>query len=807
VGRSGVSKRSPVPWLRVEAAEAMNKYEVLGVVGEGAYGVVLKCKNKESDGIVAIKKFKVSDDDEILRKTALREVKLLRLLRHGNIVSLIEAFRRKGKLYLVFEYVEKNLLEVLEEQAQGLDPALVRHYIFQLCQAIHWCHSNEVVHRDIKPENLLIDVARRQLKLCDFGFARLLNNPNEELTDYVATRWYRAPELLLGSTQYSFSVDLWAIGCIMGEITDGQPLFPGESEVDQLYIIQKIVGPLIPSHMDLFLGNSRFAGLKFPDMSRPETLQKKYLATLSKRSLHFMQQVLSMDPAERPTSEEALNHPYFQNMMGKASAAAGPTGGTEEQQFMTAPRITSQHQSMQPHQQQQQHPPLQGHYPIGSGVAEAKLLPQGLPRQTGAGSSYPSAAATAAEEKYGAISGTGAGGLYANQQPYSQFGVAVPPPDLNWAPSGAPLMPFGSEPPGESSLLAQGPGPSPLSHLCPSPFPLSGSPPASRQKSRQKSRAQNRDGAPSDKEKNRDAREREKELAREVERERERQREREILAFREFSTKLPMRRRRNPDDPLPDPQQYSSLTPLHYDPSGPYNDTQNAYLRRQMPPIDHQVSTGSGSGSSRNEMKSREMQRLRAMPPPTQGGGGSGVATGDGYGGPYGMAGPNGIGTPRGRTLLAADPNNQAAYASGGGAFMAQPPKYLQQPQQSPNGPVAGFSMMPSMPENPLANTKALPHINASSYHHHQQQQLPYDPTQDSEAKLPSAAVGYSSQATHQRRSIPDHPNEGTNPPHAAGNARSQVWSLPLSSPLRCLLTPPLFLQKMYAAPISKASR
>ena len=110
----------------------MNKYEVLGIVGEGAYGVVLKCRNKETAEIVAIKKFKESDDDEILRKTTLREVKILRMLRHNNIVSLKEAFKRKAKLYLVFEYVEKNLLEVLEEEPSGLDPEVVRTYIFQL---------------------------------------------------------------------------------------------------------------------------------------------------------------------------------------------------------------------------------------------------------------------------------------------------------------------------------------------------------------------------------------------------------------------------------------------------------------------------------------------------------------------------------------------------------------------------------------------------------------------------------------------------------------------------------------------------
>ncbi|CAM9775986.1 unnamed protein product, partial [Laminaria digitata] len=219
----------------------MNKYEVLGVVGEGAYGVVLRCRNKESGCVVAVKKFKESEDDEIVKKTTLREVKVLRMLRHPNIVCLKEAFRRKGKLYLVFEYVEKNLLEVLEDNPDGLPFEAVRGYIHQLCRAIDWCHHNGVVHRDIKPENLLVNVRSNELKLCDFGFARTLPPPQgnrQELTDYVATRWYRAPELLLGSTRYDPSVDLWAIGCIMGELVDGQPLFPGDSEIDQLYIVQ-----------------------------------------------------------------------------------------------------------------------------------------------------------------------------------------------------------------------------------------------------------------------------------------------------------------------------------------------------------------------------------------------------------------------------------------------------------------------------------------------------------------------------------------------------------------------------------------
>jgi cyclin-dependent kinase-like len=296
----------------------MNKYEVVGVVGEGAYGVVLKCRNKDTGEVVAIKKFKESEDDEIVRKTTLREVKILRMLNQPNIVSLKEAFRRKGKLYLVFEYVEKNLLEVLEEHPGGLDPELVRRYIFQLCLAIEFCHRNDIIHRDIKPENLLVD-PDHSLKLCDFGFARTLSH-NQPLTDYVATRWYRAPELLLGSTKYRKSVDMWAIGCIMGELIDGQPLFPGESEIDQLYIIQKVLGPLTADQNEMFLRNPRFLGLKFPDMSRPETLQRKYVGKLTKRALMFLRGLIQMDPADRLTGTECLQHPYFEGLRAEYEA-------------------------------------------------------------------------------------------------------------------------------------------------------------------------------------------------------------------------------------------------------------------------------------------------------------------------------------------------------------------------------------------------------------------------------------------------------------------------------------------------------
>ncbi|RLN73724.1 hypothetical protein BBJ28_00023262 [Nothophytophthora sp. Chile5] len=302
----------------------MNKYEVLGVIGEGAYGVVLKCRNKETNETVAIKKFKENeDDDPMVRKTTLREVKMLRFLKHGNVVTLKEAFRRKGRLYLVFEYVENNLLEVLEDKPNGVDSELVRCYIFQLCCAIHYCHINNIVHRDIKPENLLVNTSNGEhsLRLCDFGFARSLPNGGNacDLTEYVATRWYRAPELLLGDTKYSKSVDIWAIGCIMGELIEGQPMFPGESEIDQLYLIQKVLGPLQKRHMELFAMNPRFSGLKIPEVKLPETLYRRFSGRVSKVAINFLESTIQQCPENRLTSDECLKHPYFDGLSYSSS--------------------------------------------------------------------------------------------------------------------------------------------------------------------------------------------------------------------------------------------------------------------------------------------------------------------------------------------------------------------------------------------------------------------------------------------------------------------------------------------------------
>ena len=290
-----------------------NKYEVLGVVGEGAYGIVYKCKNKETGKYVAIKKFK-EVGDELVKKTMKRELKMLQRLHHPNVVEFQDAFRRKGNLFLVFEFVDKNLLELLQEHPNGLDPNLIRHLIYQLCKSIKYLHDQNIIHRDIKPENLLI-TDKMESKLCDFGFARLVSETNEKLTDYVATRWYRAPELLLSQGNYGKEVDYWAIGCIMGELVDGNPLFPGENELDQIHCIQKVLGNLTDKQEEMFYSNPIFNGKNLLNVTKPETLEKRYMGKFSKKAISFMKGLLALDPKKRLNGNTVFKHAYFEKLV------------------------------------------------------------------------------------------------------------------------------------------------------------------------------------------------------------------------------------------------------------------------------------------------------------------------------------------------------------------------------------------------------------------------------------------------------------------------------------------------------------
>eukprot|EP00064_Thunnus_orientalis_P018219 superscaffoldBa00004119_g18313 len=263
------------------------------------------CRNKDTGQIVAIKKFVESEDDPIIRKIALREIRMLKQLKHANLVNLIEVFRRKRKLHLVFEYCDHTVLNELDRHPRG----------------------------DVKPENILI-TKHQVIKLCDFGFARILTGPCDYYTDYVATRWYRAPELLVGDTQYGPPVDVWAIGCVFAELLSGIPLWPGKSDMDQLYLIRKTLGKLsllkpvrvlqrdlIPRHQQVFSNNQFFSGVSIPEPQDMEPLEQKY-PILSHQALSLMKGCLRMDPSERLTCEQLLQHLYFDSLREKSESTS-----------------------------------------------------------------------------------------------------------------------------------------------------------------------------------------------------------------------------------------------------------------------------------------------------------------------------------------------------------------------------------------------------------------------------------------------------------------------------------------------------
>ncbi|KAG8139724.1 hypothetical protein E2320_002476, partial [Naja naja] len=287
----------------------MEKYEILGLVGEGSYGMVMKCRNKENGRVVAIKKFLESEDDKMVKKIALREIKFLKQLRHENLVNLLEVCKKKKRWYLVFEFVDHTILDDLEMFPNGLDYNRVRKYLFQIIKGVGFCHSHNIIHRDIKPENILVSCSGI-IKLCDFGFARTLAAPGEVYTDYVATRWYRAPELLVGDIKYGKAVDIWAIGCLVTEMLTGEPLFPGDSDIDQLYHIMKSLGNLIPKHQELFYKNPLFAGVRLPEIKELEPLEKRY-SKLSIAVIEFAKQCLQTNPEKRPSCNELLQCNLF----------------------------------------------------------------------------------------------------------------------------------------------------------------------------------------------------------------------------------------------------------------------------------------------------------------------------------------------------------------------------------------------------------------------------------------------------------------------------------------------------------------
>ncbi|XP_047444406.1 serine/threonine-protein kinase MAK-like isoform X2 [Mugil cephalus] len=285
----------------------MNRYSTFKQLGDGTYGSVLLGKSHETGELVAIKRMKRKfySWDECLN---LKEVKSLKKLNHANVVKLKEVIRENDFLYFVFEYMKENLYQLMTEREDKMfSEHEIRNILFQVLSGLAFVHKHGYFHRDMKPENLLC-MGPELVKIADFGLAREIRS-RPPYTDYVSTRWYRAPEVLLKSSSYSSPIDIWAVGCIMAELYTLRPLFPGNSEVDEIFKICQVLGTLKKSDWPEGYNLATSMNFRFPKCV-PTSL-RSLIPNASNEAIALMRDMLQWDPEKRPSAAQALRYPYF----------------------------------------------------------------------------------------------------------------------------------------------------------------------------------------------------------------------------------------------------------------------------------------------------------------------------------------------------------------------------------------------------------------------------------------------------------------------------------------------------------------
>ena len=306
----------------------LEAYEKLGKLGEGTYGIVHKAKDRRTGEYVALKRVKTGLSKNEKKTgfpiTSIREIKILQNLDHPNIVRLREVVKsnNRGWVFLVFEYFEHDLASLLDKQMKRDNHRLfelseIKCIIKQILSAIEYAHKHFVIHRDIKLSNILFS-NNGQIVLCDWGLARLFSNPLKKHTAKVVTLWYRAPELLFGSNKYHTAIDMWAIGCIIGELLNGKPLMMGHNELEQIELIYKLLGApnhhIWPNYNQLTnIINGTFKYIESDNIrnkykyNQIDNIFNKY----GLNCLDLIKQLLAYDPSKRITAKYALKHPFF----------------------------------------------------------------------------------------------------------------------------------------------------------------------------------------------------------------------------------------------------------------------------------------------------------------------------------------------------------------------------------------------------------------------------------------------------------------------------------------------------------------
>lgn len=318
--------------LKEKENKTNTTYTATQIIGSGSFGVVYQAINQETNETVAIKK--VFQDSRYKN----RELDIMKQLNHQNVVKFITAFysngEKKDQVYLnaVMEYVPDTLSKVIRtyfKNKSSFPAILVKVYAFQMFRALEYIHSMGICHRDIKPQNILVDPLSHMLKICDFGSAKKLvkGEPN---VAYICSRYYRAPELIFGATEYTNQIDVWSIGCVIVEMVLGQPLFPGESAIDQLVEIIKILGT--PTKSQILIMNPDYNEIKFPMIKQYPWSKYFKSKNVSEEFVDFVSKVLVYEPSIRLTPSQALEHPFFDELkLGKKVYL--PNGGFLSPEF------------------------------------------------------------------------------------------------------------------------------------------------------------------------------------------------------------------------------------------------------------------------------------------------------------------------------------------------------------------------------------------------------------------------------------------------------------------------------------------
>ncbi|TDG97121.1 hypothetical protein EPR50_G00223050 [Perca flavescens] len=378
----------------------MNRYTTLRQLGDGTYGSVLMGRSNESGELVAIKRMKRKfySWEECMN---LREVKSLKKLNHANVVKLKEVIRENDHLYFVFEYMKENLYQLMKDRENKMfSENEIRNILFQVISGLAFVHKHGFFHRDMKPENLLC-MGPELVKIADFGLAREIRS-KPPYTDYVSTRWYRAPEVLLRSSTYSSPIDLWAVGCIMAELYTLRPLFPGNSEVDEIFKICQVLGTV--KKTDWSEGYQLASAMNFRFPQCVPTHLKTLIPNASNEAIALMRDMLQWDPKKRPTAVQALRYPYFQvgQILGPrpqsqevkkvqarplaqnqvSESKADPQQSSSESKASTS---SSRNQQQQHHHQPLQPIPLPQTESKPAGLCQAKAASLGSENSNGGG--------------------------------------------------------------------------------------------------------------------------------------------------------------------------------------------------------------------------------------------------------------------------------------------------------------------------------------------------------------------------------------------------------------------------------------